>query len=500
VRDVSRTNVVVFMTDHQRWDTIFPYSRAKTPHINALAEKSTVFTRAYCPSPHCCPSRASFFSGLYPSEHGVWNNVDVGNALSHGLNEGIRLFPEMLQEHGYHCYLSGKWHVSAEEGPLDKGFDDCFNFGIRYDKRKNIPDDREWDLYYRNNRWEKIVSGEDVRQDGQVLRVGYPVYTQYGNSSNPFGDVTTVDHAVRHMESCRDAEKPVFIFTGVSGPHDPYCVPDEFEKMYSMEDMVLPDSFEDDMADKPNLYRRMKGVYASLTEEEHRKSMLKYLAFCSFEDHLFQRVFEASQMLRGRTLFLYLSDHGDYMADHGLWAKGLPCFDGAYHIPLVIHDSERETGAIVDHFVSLTDIAPTILDYCSIPYPAGFSGKSLRPLVQGSCMADIRDSVFTQSNGNELYGIQRSVRNRKYKLVYNGFDFDEFYDLEKDPTERRNVFEEPAYADAIREMYAKLWNHAFRHKDNCINPYIMVGLSRYGPGVIFNRHDKALSVLFIDSS
>jgi len=101
-------------------------------------------------------------------------------------------------------------------------------------------------------------------------------------------------------------------------------------------------------------------------------------------------------------------------------------------------------------------------------------------------MSDIRESVFTQSNGNELYGIQRSVRNRKYKLVYNGFDFDEFYDLEKDPDERRNVVEEPAYAGAVREMYFQLWNHAFRHKDNCINPYIMVGLSRYGPGVIFS--------------
>jgi len=336
----------------------------------------------------------------------------------------------------------------------------------------------------------KIVTEEDTRQESQILRLGYPVYTQYGNNENPFGDRTTVENVISLIEKNKDNEEPIFLFTGVSGPHDPYCVPQEFENLYNMDEIELPESFDDDMNDKPNLYKRVKEVYANLTREEHKKSILKYLAFCSFEDYLFKKVFEASKNLKGRNIIIYLSDHGDYLADHGLWAKGLPCFDGAYHIPLMIYDSENEKSVLVDKYVSLTDLAPTIIAYCSISISINFSGKSLLPYITCNFTKDIRDCVFTQSNGNELYGIQRSVRNNKYKLVYNGFDFDEFYDLEKDSYEKNNVINNEEYTEAIREMYFKLWSFAYEHKDTCINPYIMVGLSKFGPGIIFNNKVK----------
>ena len=80
-------------------------------------------------------------------------------------------------------------------------------------------------------------------------------------------------------------------------------------------------------------------MYDRLTENEHRKSILKYLAFCSYEDHLFGKIVAEAKKLAGDTVILYLSDHGDYCGDHGLWAKGLPCFEGAYRIPLLIYDS-----------------------------------------------------------------------------------------------------------------------------------------------------------------
>jgi arylsulfatase A-like enzyme len=478
----------VFMTDHQRWDTIYPFHRAITPNLDAVAAGSTVFTNAYCTAPHCCPSRASFYSGLYPSEHGVWNNVNVGNALSRGLNKGVTLFPELLHAEGYHCMLSGKWHVSAEEGPLDRGFHECYNFGIPYRKYDSVPDDYEWDLYYKNNKWEKICDAADIREESQIVRTGYPIYTQYGRSEDPFGDVTTVDHALDMMKKHQDGDdRPLFLFTGVSGPHDPYRVPEEFEALYRLEDIRLPDNFTDTMDDKPGLYRRVKEMFAALPPEEHRRSILKYLAFCSFEDHLFGRVFDQAMKLPGRTVVIYLSDHGDYMGEHGLWAKGLPCFDGAYHIPLVVYDSAAPVPRLVDEFVSLTDLAPTILDLCEIRHDRSFSGSTLLPFLRGESSYSIRDGVYTQSNGNELYGIQRSVKNRDYKLVYNGFDYDEFYDLRRDPGEMTNVFGQPEYEDAIRTMYRRLWQFAYEKKDTCINPYIMVGLAKYGPGIIFDE-------------
>ncbi len=481
----KKPNIIVFMTDHQRYDTVFPYNRAITPNFSALAERATVFTHAYCPSPHCCPSRASFFSGLYPSEHGVWNNVDVGNTLSRRLNDHVRLFPQMLQKAGYRCCFSGKWHVSSEQAPSSFGFEEVFNFNGSYVKKGRRPDDYEWDLYYKSVRGGKICDADTERGEGQIVREGYPLYTQYGNSENPYADGTTVEEALKMLQ--KKDERPLFMYVGVTGPHDPYIPPKEFEDLYSLQEIQLPPSFHDDMENRPNLYKRTKSMYDRLTENEHRKSILKYLAFCSYEDHLFGKIVAEAKKLAGDTVILYLSDHGDYCGDHGLWAKGLPCFEGAYRIPLLIYDSRVQVGQVREEAVNLCDLAPTVLEAAGIKSKRKFSGSSVYKLVKQEPCEWTREEICTQSNGNELYGIQRSIRTKQYKLVYNGFDFDEFYDLELDPHETVNRIGEDKYKDVIRDLYKRLWQFAYEHKDTCINPYIMVGLAQYGPGIIFGK-------------
>lgn len=92
--------------------------------------------------------------------------------------------------------------------------------------------------------------------------------------------------------------------------------------------------------------------------------------------------------------------------------------------------------------------------------------------------------MHTQTNGNELYGIQRAVWNRKWKYVFNGFDYDELYDLEKDPLEMRNLIKEKAYEEVVEQMCGKMWEFARDTGDNCTCPYIMVSLAPYGPGII----------------
>ena len=123
----KKPNIIVFMTDQQNGDTITSRYPAVIPNIEKFLEDAVIMDDAYCVSPHCCPSRASFFSGLYPSQHGIWHNVNVDNAISRGLYDDIILFPEVLKASGYQTYFSGKWHVSAYEGPADRGFDEVLN-------------------------------------------------------------------------------------------------------------------------------------------------------------------------------------------------------------------------------------------------------------------------------------------------------------------------------------------------------------------------------------
>jgi len=486
---MNRPNILIFMTDQQRGDTVLPESPAHMPNVARFREDGLTFAEAYCPSPHCCPSRATFFSGLFPTRHGVWNNVEVGNTLSRGLNDGVRLWPEDLRDAGYQLSYSGKWHVSAEETPAHRGFRTTrpvkASSPVQPGQHRPAPRAYEWEPYIEG----AGRAQPSARSEGQILRPGYGTYTHYGEKENPFRDGTVVEEAMADLRQKKASDGPWCAYVGTLGPHDPYFVPSRFLDRYPLDEIALPPSFHDRMADKPALYRRTRGRFDQLSEREHREAIRHYLAFCSYQDHLFGELLKALDETgqAENTLVWYLSDHGDYMGDHGLWCKGLPCFRGAYHVPAIARWPKgiRQPGRRIEQYVSLADFAPTFLEATGLQPERSFAGRSLLPFFRGESPPDWRDALFTQSNGNELYGIQRSVTTRRWKYVYNGFDFDELYDLERDPHETKNLADDPAYIEIVHQMCRRMWRFACDQKDVCVNSYIMVSLAPFGPGVAF---------------
>lgn len=480
---MKKPNILIFMTDQQRAKSIYPYNEAKTPNIDAFCKEGITFSNAHTTAPHCCPSRASFFSGLYPSQHGVWNNIGVGNTLSKGLYEGIELFPEALKADGYNTIFNGKWHVSYYNRPEDSGFNHISpnrNY-IKDPLTHQKPSSHEWQIY-------DTFIPDSVHKPGDLYREGYPLYTHYGVSENPYGDTSTVDEAIDMFKKFAKPDEPWCHYIGTIGPHDPYMPPQRFIDMYNIDDIKLPDNFYDDLKDKPNLYRRTKDRFGPLSELEHRESILRYLAYCSYEDDLFRQVLEAldNSGQKDNTLVLFTSDHGDYMGEHGLWCKGLPCFKAAYHIPAVIRWPEGivDPGRVIDDIINITDFAPTLLDAAGIPVKENYVGKSLLNYMKNTQEEPLRTAHFTQSNGNELYGIQRSVMTSDWKYVYNGFDYDELYDLVNDPGETKNLIHDEDKRPILRELAKSLWSFAKQTNDVCINPYILVSLAPFGPGII----------------
>jgi len=488
---MAAPNFLIFMTDQQRGATVLPGSPVKaiTPRLDGFRQESVTFTRAFCPAPHCCPSRATFFSGLFPSEHGVWNNVDVGNTLSRGLTDGVRLWSEDLAGAGYRMTFSGKWHVSAEEGPADRGWETTVPMPPRRPAvagaRRPAPDPYEWRPYLDGSRGRPGAT----RAKAQILREGYGTYTHYGQHEDPFRDGRVVAQAVEALRSRPRNGQPWCQYVGVLGPHDPYFVPARFLDLYDPGAIRLPECFGDRMLDKPALYRRTRARFDQLGEDEHREAIRHYLAFCTYLDTLFGQVLDALEETgqAENTVVLYGSDHGDYMAEHGLWCKGLPCFEPAYHVPFILRwpAGLAQPGRSVAAFVGLEDVAPTVLELAGIATDRPGAGRSLLPFLRGQDPEPWRDAVFTQSNGNELYGIQRSVRTRDWCYVYNGFDNDELYDLRQDPDQTRNRADEPALQPILRGLAGRLWRFAYDRRDVCINPYIMVGLAPFGPGIAF---------------
>lgn len=475
--------------------TIGGRTPAKTPNIDEFLKDSVQFSDAYTVAPHCCPSRASLFSGLYPSQHGVWNNVEVDNALSTGLYDGVTLFPERLRDNGYNTVFCGKWHVSAHEGPKDRGFNKVLseyisNYG-RFD-RENKPRANDWAQIYNESNKDKICLDSKVGKEfGEIVRPEYPKYYQFGESKDPFDDEMRVELACKEIEEI-DVDQPFFMYIGTTGPHDPYYPPQRFIDMYKDVDISLPDSFNDPMQDKPALYRRTRSCF-KLTREEHIESLRRYYAFVSFEDYLFGKVIDSLKKkgIYEDTYVLFLSDHGDYIGAHGLWAKGLPCFREAYNIPLAIGGPGFEKGKVVNELVSICDIAPTILEIAGVGGNEMGVGRSLVPLLKGDMVKSWREEIYTQTNGNEIYGIQRAVWNKKWKYVFSTFDYDELYDLENDPQELHNLISEgKPLPPVVKELNKKIWEFARNTGDNCTCPYIMVSLAPYGPGIVLEEDSQ----------
>jgi arylsulfatase A-like enzyme len=184
------------------------------------------------------------------------------------------------------------------------------------------------------------------------------------------------------------------------------------------------------------------------------------------------------------TLVLFLSDHGDYCGAHGLYLKGVPAFREAYHVPCIARwpAGIAAPNRTVDATVTLADFAPTFMELAGIAPPPDLSGRSLVPFLRGTATpADWPDAFYSQMNGVELYYSQRIVATAEYKYVYNGFDFDELYDLRRDPHELENLADQQEYQEIKHELVRKMWRFAAREDDIIFNPYGTVALAPWGP-------------------
>jgi arylsulfatase A-like enzyme len=257
----------------------------------------------------------------------------------------------------------------------------------------------------------------------------------------------------------------------------------------------LPASFDDRMEPKPGFYRRTRSFFEQLSDDEQRSARRHYWAFCIYEDWLFGQLLDTLDETgqADNTIVLYCSDHGDYAAEYGLWCKGLPCFRGAYQVPFSVRwpAGLKEPGRSIDAKVGLEDWAATMRDLVAAPSGPG-SGRSLLPFLRDESPDSWRSAHCTQSNGNELYGIQRSIDDGRFKYVYNAFDEDELYELGSDPDECRNRAADPEYR-SIRDDYCRqMWAFARAHNDHCLSPYIMTGFAPQGPGSAFDDAGKPL--------
>jgi arylsulfatase A-like enzyme len=182
-----------------------------------------------------------------------------------------------------------------------------------------------------------------------------------------------------------------------------------------------------------------------------------YYALCSLIDDQIGRILVVLEELgqAENTIIVFLSDHGDYMGAHRLLLKGIPVFEEAYRVPLILNGPGIPAGRQIEQIVSLLDLAPTLVELTTRS-KFDCHGRSLVPLLQGD-QPDWPGEAFAECHGQRFYYTQRVLWRNNLKYVFNGFDEDELYDLAADPHELRNLASDPAYRAALESLAGRMW-------------------------------------------
>lgn len=469
-----RPNLLLVITDQQRADTIAPGGPCRTPHLQALAASGTRFERCYAPNPICSPTRASLFTGLYPHAHGITDVTHAVDATQADLTPGTPFWPRLLQGAGYRTGYFGKWHVERSDRLEDFGFD-------AYETELRLTG----------------VQGHEGPLSPRVAvqQEGYREFLLAGVHDGAAADAPEarlVDLGIGFLEeAARDPERPWALVVATEAPHDPYLAPRELYERYDPAAIDLPASFRDDLSGRPAVYRRIRGAWDGLSEQEVREAIACYYATCTLVDVQVGRLLAALEASgqAGDTVVVFCSDHGDYLGAHGLFLKGVPAFDEAYRVPLVLRGPGVPVGREVAAPVGLIDLGPTLVRLLlGEDYPA--HGRDLAPhLAPEAIGADAAGAqaaaapvgeAFAEFHGQRLRYTQRILWRERWKYVFNGFAEDELYDLEADPSEATNLAGDPAHAATLRAMAARLWG-IVRDTDDRTLGDAQYGMFRFAP-------------------
>lgn len=441
---MNRPNILWICSDQQRWDTIGALGNPHvcTPHLDRLCAEGTAFDLAFCQSPICTPSRSSFLTGLYPSTvHGCRNGNDVWA-------EGAELIPKTLRDQaGYDCGLSGKLHLAgAYHRTEPRARDD----GYRVFHWSHSPRD-EWGEDHAYRRW-VAEKGEDL---GALHAASEPIPAEFHQTT------FCADRAIEFMQEERSG--PWLMSVNIFDPHAPFDPPADYRARYDADALPGPYFRESDLEAQAALQS------VDFQSEAKRPAacgahdlQAAYYAMIELIDDNVGRMLQALEDTgqRENTLVIFTSDHGEMLGDHGLVLKGCRFYEGLVRVPLILSwPGHIQSGVVSEALVELLDLAPTLLEYAGLDIPETMQGRSLVSLLQGE--ADLhhhRDFVRTEYYGalnpnapdrDDFVGIYATmIRTRRYKQVsYHGLALGELFDLEQDPHEFENLWDDPAHAE-----------------------------------------------------
>lgn len=475
-----RYNVLFIAVDDLRPELgCYGANYMKTPHIDRLAERGVLFSRAYCQQAVCNPSRASLLTGLRPDTTRVFDLRD--HFRKH--NPDAVTLPQHFKQHGYFTQGISKIYHKGLEDPRSWSAPH-----MRPDAPVYISPEIREDLRKRRAALEAQgirTSKDEGKVDpvtGAVLelktrkwtRVDGPAWEAPDVADNVLTDGKTTDKAVELLGEFKKKDQPFFLAVGFLKPHLPFVAPKRYYDLYPLEtirtaaNLFSPKGAPAIALTNSSELRNYSDVpdEGPLSAELMRELIRGYRACASFTDAQVGRLLDEldRQGLRDNTIVVLWGDHGWHLGEHDIWGK-MTNFEVATHAPLIISvPGHKPAGAKTAALTEFVDIYPTLCELCDLPAPAGLEGTSLVPVLNDPARP-WKTAAFSQyprpggiPTADQIEQMGYSMRTDRYRYTEwrqwktNAVVARELYDYQTDPQGNTNIADDPAN----RELAATL--------------------------------------------
>lgn len=484
---MKKPNILLITSDQQHWDTIGAFNEEiSTPNLDRLAREGTVFNRAYCPNPTCTPSRASIITGAYPSQHGAWS-------LGTKLQEDHLTVGEVLQDNTYRTALIGKAHfqplkdteeyASLESYPLISDLEYWKNFNGPFYGFEHIE-------LTRNHTNEHLVGQHYalwMEEKGCTNWRDYylpPTGTMDADEKYKWAipekyhyNTWIAERTNAKLTEYRDSEEPFFLWASFFDPHPPYLVPEPWDTMYDPEKLTLPTIVPGEHDKNPPHFKLTQEKHpdfsayqeldignigfrshADVTEQEARQNMAVYYGMISMMDKYIGKIIDRLDELglAEDTIIVFTTDHGHFFGQHGLHDKGGFHYEDVIKLPFIVRSPGRvPAGKESEAMQSLVDLAPTFLQFADVPVPPTMTGKDQSQVWLGE-EEQARDHILCENRSQPTALHIKTYVNHRYKLtIYYNQTYGELFDLQEDPEEINNRWDDPEYADIKADLLLK---------------------------------------------
>ena len=368
----------------------------------------------------------------------------------------------------YHERIEGEygWQVERRDGGLGEDFSqlgfEVWKGGWRHYK--------DWLMERGLEEFARTAGNHDALQSAPE---GNHMYSRLGEENHMATYFT--NETERFILENKGKEQPWSAVLSYFGPHLPVAPPQPWDTLYAMEEVALPDNFNDDLSNKPKGQFKpdLQYVLGQWTEDQYKDYIRRYWGYTSYIDDQIGRILE---LLRNtgqwdNTIIVFTSDHGDMVSGHGMIYKiGSNAYEELYHVPAVIRVPGIESHKIIESLVSSIDLLPTILAAAKVEIPSNIDGKNLMPLLKGESNS-FRKEVYAEMHSTGPMDKMIMMRNERYKYVYHWQvdDVDELYDLYEDPGELNNLYLSEDHKELVESMshniikWAEDTGHEYAH-------------------------------------